>query len=84
MGKTKWWSMTHSSPSRGLLYTTPPDYDVFKGPRSNTPEADELESEDDSSGSATTEASTTDSPASGTPEPVMARANWTGNVPADD
>lgn len=54
-----------------MLYATPPDYDVFKRPPEEPTEPNESASAD-----GTDEADT--------PGPVMARANWTGAVPADD
>lgn len=77
MGKTEKLSMT-SSPSRGLLYPTPPEYDVFKTRRETT--EDEIESAEETvAEGTTTPADTTESDT-----PMMTRANWTGTVPADD
>ena len=76
MGKPEKRTMT-SSPSRGLLYPTPPEYDVFKTRRETE---DEIESTAEADAEeATTPASTTEGDS-----PMMTRANWTGTVPADD
>lgn len=61
-----------ASPSRGLLYPTPPEYDVFKR-RSETPEetADETDEPE--------------APAEPDERPGPAgSANWTGTVPVGD
>lgn len=65
--------MMRTSQSRGVLYSAPPDYDVFKRP---TRDAKNVRTDADGPAEAETP--------SRTPEPVMGRANWTGTVPADD
>lgn len=59
-----------SSPSRGLLYPTLPEYDVFKTRPENGVDEDESAAESDADAEDAT--------------PMQTRANWTGTVPADD
>ena len=82
--------MTASSPTRGMLYSTPPDYDVFESPRSEraTHEAETTDrtineaSEETDDG--TTDETTTPAGTDESSTPMMTRANWTGSVSADD
>lgn len=67
-----------ASPSRGLLYPTLPEYDVFESRPEATADGTETPEETGSEGTQTP-AQPGESSA-----PVMARANWTGTVSADD
>ena len=77
MGPQKSGAMT-SSPSRGLLYPTLPEYDVFKTRTDKAVETAESPAEADAD-EADSPAKTADSNV-----PMRTRANWTGTVPADD
>lgn len=73
-----------ASPSRGMLYPTLPDYDVFEKPRSGTSADAAGTSTDETTVPAETEATETPGDSDESSAPVMARANWTGTVSADD
>lgn len=82
--------MTASSPSRGLLYPTVPEYDVFES-RSETAPGDSGtaaqaadESQSAEPGESRTELDEPPAEPDETTAPIMARANWTGSVPAGD
>jgi hypothetical protein len=84
--------MTASSPSRGLLYPTVPEYDVFESQSETAPgdsgtaaESDVDESRPSAElGESPVKPGEPPAEPDETTAPIMARANWTGSIPAGD